>query len=139
MIYKFIIPMEYYLYANIYISNVIINLKQHEPITEDVNNIAETLKNIIWFNKDTWIKFNRIDLTKNYLEYLCLEYAKIYQDTRLVNWNGKAPKPNNYDFLIYLLFMLGNPSNSRLVNIELDVKSITLKLEVESKELKHYG
>ncbi len=140
MIYMFIIPANYYLFTNMYISNIIIHLKQHKPIDKEVNNIAETLKNIIWLNKDTWIKFNKIDLTKDYLKYLCLEYAKRYKDTRLVNWNGKAPKPNNYDFLIYLIFMLGNPSSTRLVNIELDLyQDIKLKLEVESKELKQYG
>lgn len=140
MIYKFIIPGSYYLFTNLYISNIIIHLKQHKPIDKEVNDIAETLKNIIWFNKDTWINFNKVDLTKDYLEYLCLEYAKRYQDTRLVNWNGTAPKPNNYDFLIYLIFMLGNPGSTRLVNIELDLnQDIKLKLEVERKELNKYG
>lgn len=137
MIYEFIIPNNYYLFTNLYIINIITYLKQHKPVDKEVNDIAETLKNIIWFNKDTWIRFNKVDLTKDYLKYLCLEYAKRYQDTRLINWNGKYPKPINYDFLIYLIFMLGNPSSSRLVNLELCHDKLVL--EVESKELKQYG
>ena len=134
MQYKFIIPKIYFLHCNLHLMNMINDYMKKKPITVEVYEIGKIINNIIKCNKKTWTNYNAVDLNNNFLEYLCRQYLRRYRDTRLVDWNvtiGEYPQPTRYDFLIYLIFMMGNPADTRLANVEYD--DDVLKLELEPK------
>ena len=140
MIFKFIIPKVYFFHCNLYLESLINNFKNKKPITKEVEDIGRTLNSIITVNKGTWTGYNAVELDKDYLEFLCLQYVRRYQDTRLIDWHdtsGAYPKPTSYDFLIYLIFMMGNPAETMLANVEYDDDILTLELEY--KELNYNG
>lgn len=140
MIFKFIIPKVYFFHCNLYLESLINNFKNKKPITKEVEDIGRTLNNIITVNKGTWNGYNAVEIGTDYLEFLCLQYVRRYQDTRLIDWHdtsGAYPKPTSYDFLIYLIFMMGNPGETMLANVEYDDEILTLELEY--KELNYNG
>ncbi|MBQ6631571.1 MAG: hypothetical protein IJH55_05480 [Romboutsia sp.] len=135
MIIKLLIPKVYFLYANLVLINMINNYYNETGIIIDNNNLGTLkyiLRNIRYFNAEVWSNYIRDGITlSNVLDY-SLNYLKKYKDKRLINWKYKEPKAN-YNYLVYLLFMMGNNNDTILANAEYNIWECYLTMEIRPR------
>ena len=116
---KLLIPNVYFFYTNLVIMNMTDNYYDKSGILIDSNNLESlifVLNGIRLINKDVWSNYIKAGINlADVLDY-SLEYVKKYKDKRLINWRTRTPRAINYDYLIYLLFMMGENAKNVLAD-----------------------
>ena len=139
MIYKFLIPNSYFLYANIHLSNILLS-KKDESLDNDLNELGELISKLLFINNNSCMEYSNIkEPGKKELDYYILKYAERYKDTRLINYRTEIPIATNKTFLIYLVYMLGVNPKAELVNVTYNDSILTLEVNDSKKGVKDYG
>ena len=131
MIYKFIIPSNYFLYSNMALSNGISNYLNKAPVftPNDMENIRDIFRVIKLLNPNEWEKFIDPDITGADVILYAEEYVKKYPySKKLISWN-RRPRSINNSFLIFLIYMMRKDKATILADVSYknDVLSMDLK------------
>lgn len=133
---KLLIPNVYFFYTNLVIMNMTDNYYDKSGILIDSNNLESlifVLNGIRLINKDVWSNYIKAGINlADVLDY-SLEYVKKYKDKRLINWRTRTPRAINYDYLIYLLFMMGDNDKNVLADVSYNSFEEALTMEIRSK------
>ena len=132
MIYKFLIPSNYFLYSNMTLGNGINNYLNKAPVftPNDMENIRDIFRVIKLLNPNEWEKFIDPDLAEEDILDLSLEYMKKYPyNDKLINWSFREPRSSNNSFLIFLIYMMRKDKATILADVSYknDVLSMELK------------
>ena len=133
---KLLIPNVYFFYTNLVIMNMTDNYYDKSGILIDSNNLESlifVLNGIRLINKDVWSNYIKAGINlADVLDY-SLEYVKKYKDKRLINWRTRTRRAINYDYLIYLLFMMGDNDKNVLADVSYNSFEEALTMEIRSK------
>ena len=119
MIYEFLIPSNYFLYSNMFLTNGISNYLKKAPIftSNDIDTIRDVFRVIKLLNPNEWDNYIDPDLAEEDILAFSLEYIKKYPYmNKLISWN-REPRSINNSFLIFLIYMMRKDKATILADV----------------------
>ena len=131
MIYKFIIPSNYFLYSNMALSNGISNYLKKAPVfaPNDIATFKDVFRVIKLLNPIEWEKFIDPDITGADVIFYAEKKEKKYPySKKLISWN-RRPRSINNSFLIFLIYMMRKDKATILADVSYTNDVLTMELK----------